>query len=130
MRYLKCIALLKFLQQKLHIGQRVPVPVSTVDELMTSLVNVQKILKENDPDVERCLNDLMGSIGTIKETNGLQNIPDKMRTVLIDGLEELVEVICMKAYYYFQTNDFEPTEQIIIVMREVVKVAIKKGVLN
>ena len=130
MHYLECIALLEFLQKKLYAGQRVQVPVSVVDEVQTSIIALRKRLeKENNAEIDSRIRDLMESVFVIKSTNGLVNLTDAMKNTLVSGISEVSDLISLLAYSYFQTHDFEPTNEIIPVMRNVVRVALAKGVL-
>ncbi len=130
MHYLKCIALLDFLQKKLYIGQRQQVPVSAVEEIQRSMVSIRAVLeKEPDPEQSNMIDDIMGSIISIKETPGLTNLTEAMKNSLNYGLSELQDSFALKAFEYFEVNDFEPTKQIIPVMRKVVSTALEKGVL-
>ena len=130
MHYLECIALLEFLQKKLFAGQRVQVPVTVVDEVQTSIIALRKRLeKENNAEIDSRIRDLMESVFVIKSTNGLINLTDAMKNTLVSGISEISDLISLLAYSYFQTHDFEPTNEIIPVMRNVVRVALAKGVL-
>lgn len=130
MHYLECIALLEFLQKKLFAGQRVQVPVTVVDEVQTSIIALRKRLeKENNAEIDSRIRDLMESVFVIKSTNGLVNLTDAMKNTLVSGISEVSDLISLLAYSYFQTHDFEPTNEIIPVMRNVVRVALAKGVL-
>lgn len=71
----------------------------------------------------------MESILVIKSTPGLISLTDVMKNTVSTGLTELSDIISLEAYKHFQTNDFEPTAEIIPVMRNVVSVALAKGVL-
>jgi hypothetical protein len=73
--------------------------------------------------------DIMGSLSTIKNTEGLTNLTDNMKSLLVDGIRDLSDSICLDAYNYFKIHDFEPTAQVIPAMRTVVSVALEKGVL-
>lgn len=130
MHYLKCIVLLDFLQKKLFAEQRQQVPVSVVNEVQTSIIGVQKLLEnEKNPEMNSRLNDLMESTLVIKSTDGLVYLTESMKNALTGGIMDLSNTIALEAYSYFQTHDFEPTDEIIPVMRNVVKVALAKGVL-
>ena len=71
----------------------------------------------------------MESVIAIKNTSGLVNLTESMKTTLVVGLNEISDTISLLAYRYFQTHEFEPTNEIIPVMRNVVSVALAKGVL-
>lgn len=85
--------------------------------------------KENDAEIDSRLRDTLESALIISSTSGLQNLTDSMKTTITSGLSELKATICLKAYHFYQLNDFEPTDEIIPVMRQVVSVALEKGVL-
>ena len=130
MHYLECIALLEFLLKKLCAGQRTQVHVSVVSEVQTSVIALQKRLeKENNAEINSRIRDLMESVIAIKNTSGLVNLTESMKTTLVAGLNEISDTISLLAYRYFQTHEFEPTNEIIPVMRNVVSVALAKGVL-
>ena len=131
MHYLECLSLLNYLLDKLHAGQRQQVAVGTLTEVMTALLSVNKKLSkafEDDPMLENQIQDIMGSLNTIKSTQGLVFLTDNMKEILVDGINDLKGSICLDAYHYFQIHDFEPTEQVIPLMRTVVEVALEKGV--
>lgn len=129
MHYLKCIALLGFLQKKLCVGQRQQVAVSVVDEIQRSLISVKAMLKESSPEENNMIDDIMSSILAVKETSGLINLTESMKNTIGSGLAELQSSISLRAFEFFKVNEFEPTEQIIPVMRTVVKTALEKGVI-
>ncbi len=130
MHYLKCIALLSFMLKKLNAGQRASVPISAVDEVQTGMVSIQTLLGgEKDPEVSNRINDVMASTLIIKQTQGLVNLSDDMKNTLIQGVTELKDMISLLAFDYFKVHDFEPTKQLIPVLRTVVKTALEKGVI-
>ena len=86
--------------------------------------------KEATPEINNRINDIMESILVIKSTEGLIFLTDTMKNVLTSGIQELQSIISLEAFDYFQLHDFEPTPEIIPVMRNVVKVALSKGVIN
>lgn len=132
MHYLKCIALLNYLLRRLHAGQRDQVPVSVVQEVTTTLLGVNKQLADDitsEPMLGVQLEDLLASLGEIRNQTGLSCLTETMKLALVDGITTLQGDICMRAYNYFIINDFEPTEQTIPVMRIVVKTALERGAI-
>lgn len=128
MRYLECIALLQYLLKKLCAGQRQQVPASVTEDVLTNIIAVNKRLeKEDHPEITMRIRDVMTSTTEIKETKGIINLTDAMRNSLTSGIAELQDAICLLAFEFFKTNDFEPTPQIIPIMRQVVKTALAKG---
>lgn len=87
------------------------------------------LAKENDPSIETLVNDIMSSIVSIKETSGLTNLTESMKTTVTSGISDLRSMVCMKAFEFFKVNDFEPTKEVIPIMRDVVKVALEKGAI-
>lgn len=103
---------------------------STVDEVQRSLISIQKMLEnEHDPEQMNILNDLMSSILDIKSTQGLTNLTGSMKDTLSGGIKELQDTVSLKAFEYFKVHEFEPTKQIIPIMRTVVSACLEKGVL-
>lgn len=130
MHYLECIVLLQYLLKKLHAGQRQQVPATITEEVLTNIIAVNKRLeKENLPDITMRIRDVMSSTNVIRETQGITHLTDTMRNSLTSGITELQDAICLLAFEYFKTNDFEPTEQIIPTMCRVVQAALAKGVI-
>ena len=130
MHYLECIALLNYLQKKLCAGQRTQVPASVVDEVQTTMIALnQRLEQENDINLQARIRDTMEAVYVVKNTQGLIFLTDSMKNSLVSGVSELMEMICMLAFRYYQLNDFEPTEQLIPVLRKVVEVALQKGAI-
>lgn len=129
MRYLECIALLNYQLKKLCAGQRTQVPVSVADETLQTLLNIQTLLGDNVGELTMRINDIMRAIGIINNTQGMVVLTETMKKTLVDGLTEIHDSICLKAFEYYKVTDFEPTEQIKPVMRRIVQVALEKGVI-
>lgn len=130
MHYLECIALLQYLLKKLHAGQRQQVPATITEDVLTNIIAINKKLeKESLPDITMRIRDVMASTNEIRETQGIMNLTDAMRNSLTSGITELQDAICLLAFEYYKVNDFEPTPQVIPVMRKVVQAALAKGVI-
>ena len=129
MHYLECIALLNYLLRKLCAGQRMQVPATVAEEVQQTVIAVNKRLPKDAFNETMRANDIMDSISVIKSTDGLVYLTEQMKNTLIDGITELCDGLCLRAFTYFQTNDFEPTEEMIKIMRNVVSVALEKGVI-
>lgn len=128
MHYLECIEMLEYLLKKVHAGQRRQVPVSTCDEVQSVIIQVQKKLeKELTPLEQSIVRDLLNAIGLAAGTTGLLNLTDAMKNSIVDGIRELYDAIAIKAFNYYKTHDFEPTEELIPILRSVVQVAVRKG---
>lgn len=130
MRFLECIEMLMYLLKKVYAGQRKQVPVSVCDEIQQVVIQVQKKL-ENDllPPEQAIVRDLLNAIGLAMDAAGMLNLTDAMKNSIVEGIEELRASIALKAFDYYKTHDFDPTDEIIPIMRYVVEVAAKKGVV-
>lgn len=84
---------------------------------------------EDDPELSAALRDTLESTLVISSTAGLQYLSDTMKNALSEGLNTLKANICMKAFEYFKLHDFEPTPDVVPIMRSVVQVALEKGAL-
>lgn len=129
MRYLECIEMLQYLLKRMCAGQRKQVPVSACDEVQSVVIQIQKKLdKDLTPLEQAIVRDLMGAIALATETSGMLNLTDNMKNSIVDGLNELLAAVALKAFEYYRTHDFDPTPEIIPIMRMVVQVAVDKGV--
>lgn len=129
MRYLECIEMLKYLLKKVYAGQRKQVPVSACKEVQTVILQVKKkVEKDLTPQEESRIKDVLNAINIAEGTSGLLNLTDVMKNAVVEGLSELCDSLSMQAFDYFKYNDFEPTEEIIPLMRGVVEVVLRKGV--
>lgn len=130
MKYLECLMMLDYLLRKLHAGQRVQTPVSALNDLKTTIVDVERKLG-NDVTIEiyAIFRDLQQSLFLVNFDAGTQFITDKMKEALTSGVSDLHSEICLLAFEFYKVNDFEPTETIIPIMRSVVTVAAQKGLV-
>lgn len=130
MHYLQCIAMLEYLLQKLNAGQRVQVPVETVDEVQNVLIALNKKLeRENNREITIRIRDIMEAAIEVRNATGLTFLTDDMKNAITSGIHELLSHIRILAFNYFKINDFEPTPEIIPIMRGVVEEALLKGVV-
>ena len=131
MHYLECIQMLDYLLGKLHAKERVQVPISVLEDLITVISAVkEKLENETNPMLKARMDDILSCYTIAKEKPNLTNLTEDMKLAIVSGLLELRSETCILAYSYFQVNDFEPTPQIITIMRSVVECAIERGVLN
>ena len=131
MHYLKCIEMLRYALNALKDGQRVQVPVTTCEDVQTVLLRVQKTIPNDISPVDQAtINDVLSATTLAKQTPGLLNLTDEMKSAVIDGVRELKASVAIMAFNYFVTHDFEPDESIIPIMRDVVQCALDKGVLQ
>ena len=131
MHYLECIALLDYLLKKLHAKDRQQVPIEALSDMFQNLQTIkQRLANEKDSLLATRLNDVMSCYASIVDVKGLTNLTGDMKEAIVSGLMELRTNICLLAYSYFTTHDFEPTDEIVKIMRSVVECAIKEGVLQ
>lgn len=130
MRYLECIAMLEFLLKKLHSGQRTQVPVTVADDAQQVMVQLNRKLEDNqDTELRVKLRDTMEAIAEVNNVQGILVLTDAMKQALVSGVTDLLNTLQLLAFDYFKYNDFEPTEEIIPVMRNVVATALARGVI-
>lgn len=130
MRYLECIAMLEFLLKKLHSGQRTQVPVTVADDAQQVMVQFNRKLEDNqDTELRVKLRDTMEAIAEVNNVQGILVLTDAMKQALVSGVTDLLNTLQLLAFDYFKYNDFEPTEEIIPIMRNVVATALARGVI-
>ncbi len=130
MHYLECIAMLEFLLKKLHSGQRTQVPVTVADDAQQVMVQLNRKLEDNqDTELRVKLRDTMEAIAEVNNVQGILVLTDAMKQALVNGVTDLLNTLQLLAFDYFKYNDFEPTEEIIPIMRNVVATALARGVI-
>lgn len=130
MRYLECIAMLEFLLKKLHSGQRTQVPVTVADDAQQVMVQLNRKLEDNqDTELHVKLRDTMEAIAEVNNVQGILVLTDAMKQALVSGVTDLLNTLQLLAFDYFKYNDFEPTEEVIPIMRNVVATALARGVI-
>lgn len=130
MRYLECIAMLEFLLKKLHSGQRTQVPVTVADDAQQVMVQLNRKLEDNqDTELRVNLRDTMEAIAEVNNVQGILVLTDAMKQALVNGVTDLLNTLQLLAFDYFKYNDFEPTEEVIPIMRNVVATALARGVI-
>lgn len=130
MRYLECIAMLEFLLKKLHSGQRTQVPVTVADDAQQVMVQLNRKLEDNqDTELRVKLRDTMEAIAEVNNVQGILVLTDAMKQALVNGVTDLLNTLQLLAFDYFKYNDFEPTEEIIPIMRNVVATALARGII-
>lgn len=87
------------------------------------VVRVNKKVENSDNTafIRVGLNDLTMSISIAQENKAVRYLTDQMRQALAEGLRSVRTNLCKLAYRYYSDFDFEPTDQVIPLMREVVQ---------
>lgn len=130
MKYLECLMMIRYLLSKLESESRKQVPVDCLHELRANVMDMStKLMDAPTTKILMKLRSLQEALAVIKVTPGTMFLTDRMKSILVDGFKSLREEIHLATFEYFKYNDFEPTEVIIDLMREVVETAAKKGVV-
>lgn len=130
MHYLECIAMLEYLHKKLHSTQRQQVPISTTDDVQQVLVQVQrKLQNENNPEVQVRIRDAMEAVEEIRNVPGMLFLTQQMKNAVVSCVNELLSALRLKAFDFYKYHEFEVTDEIIPIMREIVHEALRKGVI-
>lgn len=72
---------------------------------------------------------MLEALEAIKTVQGLLYLTNDMKQALTDGVSTLKGTLQLEAFEFFKTNDFEPTEQIIPVMRGIVSAALESNLI-
>lgn len=130
MKMLESIAMLNYLLSKLEAGKRTQVPIAVYEELKTVLIPLyKKVSSFSTEQTQFCINALLEAVNLVSLGSDVQFIPDTARDALVEGVTNVKDAIAMQAFDFYKTHDFEPTETIIPLMRDVVKVAAMKGAI-
>lgn len=125
MRYLNCIEMLNYVLKILRSDSRQPVPVSKMPELAACLRGLQAIILEeqiNDAVVSVTMTDLIRSTLSVQTTElKMVNLSEAMKQGLIDGVMKVRNAIACQAFDYYDEHEFEPTPEVIPLMRTVVE---------
>lgn len=131
MKLLECLALLDFALESLHAGKRVPVPIGAYYDLVPLLIPLSKKLGtlQTSSECRICLQQLEEAVNLVQFPVGSVYLPDAARDTLVSGINSLRDAICLEAFEYFKWNDFEPTPEVVKIMKSVVQVALRRGVI-
>lgn len=122
MKYLDCMEMLNYGLQILKENQRVQVPVSKLNELLMVVTRTTERLKdEQTPAFRTTRDDIIQAISVIQDMKSVKYMSDNMKNNLVDGVETLKLEVAKLAYEYYSMCDFEPTKEIIPIMRDVVR---------
>ena len=129
MKYLDCIEMLNYALNVLKVDSRVQVPVSKMQEVLMILTRLSKRM-ENDASMQfaTLLNDSINAIGVVQSMSSIKYLSDTMKQTLAEGLYSIKFEVATVAFNYYSTNDFEPTDTVIPLMRDVVKTVSLGGI--
>lgn len=128
MKYLDSIEMFNYALDVLKAEQRVQVPVSKMTELLMIILNIQKkIGEEMGSQYQSTHMDLLQAIGVVQEMKNVRYLSDNMKSTLVNGVTELKAMVAKTAYNYYMTTEFEPTEEVIPIMRDVVRTYVIEG---
>lgn len=85
---------------------------------------------ENDASLQfsTMMNDSINAIGVVQSMTSIKYLSDTMKQTLAEGLYNLKFEVAKVAFNYYSTNDFEPTDAVIPLMRDVVKTVSLGGI--
>jgi hypothetical protein len=122
MKFLEAMEMVMYLLQMMEAGNRVQVQKDKLEELKASLAQLLTLLgTDTTPQLQAAIEDLFTAAGAAEAIN-MQVLPDTMKTTIEQGLTRIKSEIAGLAFSHFSFHDFEPTEEIIPLMREVVAV--------
>lgn len=128
MQYLDCMEMLNYALETLKDGQRVQVPTSKMSDLMTIILRVSdRIGNEQSLSFKTTKDDLLQAILVVQEMKSVSYLNDSIKQTLIEGFKSLKVDVARLAYPYYSLVDFEPTEEVIPLMRDVVKMYSQGG---
>lgn len=98
---------------------------------MTCLTSLRTMLAEeqiSDPMVTVSMNDLMGATLVVqKNCGGMVNLTDTMKQELIEGIKSVKSAVASVAYHFYEKHEFEPSPEVIPLMRDVVETYVEAG---
>lgn len=104
-----------------------------MNELLGCLNSLKGMLVEeqiSNPMASATINDLMNAALISSNQNlGMVNITDTMKQELINGVDSIKVIVCTEAFNFYDTHDFEPTPEVVPIMRDIVEVAADNGLL-
>lgn len=122
MKYLDCMEMLNYGLQVLKENQRVQVPVVKLNELLLIITRTTDRLKEEQtPAFRTTRDDLIQAINVVQEMKSVKYLSDNMKNNLVDGIETLKLEVAKLAYDFYSMNDFDPSPEVIPLMRDVVR---------
>lgn len=129
MKMLECIAMLDYLLSALEAGKRIQVPASVYNEVKSVLIPLyKKVATFSNEQTQLALESLLEAVNVI-DIGAMQYLTDTARDAIVEGINDVKEAVAMQAFEYFKVHDFEPSESVTPLMREVVTVAAMKGVI-
>lgn len=131
MRYLRCMVMLNYALDVLKKDSRAAVPVSKMDELLSTLKSLRALMVEDqmtDSIVMAKMNDITSAVITVKQNSvGMQNLTDVMKQELIGGVDGIKSSLSSLIVRYYRENEFEATAEVIPIMRDVVDCYLASG---
>ena len=127
MNYLEQLALLEFMLNKLYYQTRDQVSVTAIPSITTVTGKIFKTYENtDDPELKRHVVSLGYAIDALTNVKFGDCITDTCKSALVEATVKLRGTIRMKAFDFYKTNDFEPTEEVIPIMRGVVEEALSR----
>jgi hypothetical protein len=121
MKYINTMAFLNTALIQIKHNRREPITKSMLKTLLAVLGKMQS--GTSDTRFVQTLSDTIDAVQDILSTDGLTLVPDSIKQQLIQNLLTMKTRTAELAYSYYLFCDFEPTEEIIPIMREIVYLA-------
>ena len=132
MEYLEAMSLCMYaLDEVMHAGKRDQVNKSRIDEIKVTVIQIRELLSDQANNIDLGVA-LEKTLRAIKATDSLDMLvlPDTIKDIIIQALGQLKRVIARICFDYYSINKFEDDEEVIPVMREVVKSVIGGSALG
>lgn len=109
-----------YLMEQIGSGKRLQISKSKLEELKETLSKIISILdKDISPELQMKIEDLYTAL-SLAENLDITMLPDSVKSSIEKGLKGIKTDVAELAFGHFTFNDFEPTEEIIPIMRHVV----------
>lgn len=123
MHYLEAMELMFHIRELIQTQTRVQVTKAKVQEMRVTISQImillQKEIKE-DAQLNLAFTSIFQVLDVLDKAD-FDILPDSMKNTIESGMTRLETEIAILAYHFFEKNEFEPTEEIIPLMREVVR---------
>lgn len=78
------------------------------------------------PVVQARCDDLLMGIGVIQDNRAVTHLPQSMRDVLVQGIQNCLADVCDAAWDYYSTEEIPITDQTFPLLRKVVSYHLNK----
>ena len=121
MKYLDCMTMLNHALTLLEAGKRVQVQKTKIPEIVLTLNLVNKNMPDPTSEFQMLMSDTIGGAISVRDMQGIICLSDTMKQTLVSGIESIKFQVASAAFAYYSAVDFEPTPEVIPLMRDVVQ---------